>query len=171
MEKIVWANTKNRIVKENEQIYNNLKEIGLFDLFPDLGNIDESEESSLKRSLDIAHNRIFSPMQENDTIKPSHLWIGINPPPGKYTMEKLCQMTKGIVKKYKWMEDNAWCIESHTEGGYRPHIHMMVSYNTNKIRPARVIQMLASSYKVEKHSIESKTYLNGNLFGEHMDSY
>jgi hypothetical protein len=169
MEKIVWASTKRDIQKENDDMFSNLMEMGLFEKHPDLGNFEEEKEKSLKRSLEIAHKRIFKPMEENDTIKPSHLWIGINPPPGKYTMEKLCQMTKGIVKKYKWMEDNAWCVESHTEGGYRPHIHMMVSYNRNKIRPNAVIRMLANSYKVECNSIECKTYLNGNLFGEHMD--
>mgnify|MGYP000052498848 CR=1 FL=1 len=169
MEKIVWANTKNRIQKENEQMFNNLKEIGLFDKFPDLGNINHVEENCLKRDLDIAHKRIFRPLEESDTIMPSHLWVGINPPPGQYTMLKIHDLTKAVVKKYKWLEDSAWCVEAHTDGGYRPHIHLMVSYNRNKIRSNAVIRMLSNSYKVEKHSIECKTYLNGNLNGEHID--
>lgn len=169
MEKLVWVNTKNRIQRENEQMFNNLRDIGLFDKYPDLGTIEEAEEKSLKRSLEISNKRIFKPLEETDTIQPSHLWIGINPPPGQYTMVKLCQMTQGIVKKYKWLEHNAWCVEAHTAGGYRPHIHLMVSYDTNKVKPVRVIQMLSNSYKVEKPSIDCKTYLHGNLHGEHMD--
>jgi len=169
IENTVWMNSKNRIIRDNEQLFNNLREIGLFDKYPDLGDINEAEQSSLMASLNTSHKRIFKPLEETDTIMPSHLWIGINPPPGQYTMVKLCQMTIGIVKKYKWAEDNAWCVEAHTAGGYRPHIHLMVSYNRNKVRPNRVIQMLSTSYKVEKHSIQCKTYLNGNLHGEHMD--
>jgi len=169
MDNIVWGNAKKNIQKENDDMFLNLMEMGLFGKYPDLGNFDEEKEKSLKRSLEIAHKRIFKPLEETDTIKPSHLWIGINPPPGQYTMEKLCQTTKAVVKKYKWLEDNAWCVEAHTAGGYRPHIHLMVAYNKNKVRPVRVIQMLSTSYKIEKHSIECKTYLNGNLYGEHMD--
>ena len=70
----------------------------------------------------------------------SHLWIGINPPPGSVTMRQLFDLTVTACSKFKMLDEHAFCVEANTDGGYRPHIHMMCPVGT---RPARGVQQLS----------------------------
>jgi hypothetical protein len=158
---------KKRRVDAIDELYERLSVIGLFEKYPDLGNIEDSYENILKKELNTLDIK-FKPLKEEPKSRPHHLWVGINPPPATYTMRQLHDLTHRIVKKYKWLENSAWTVEQNTEGGIRPHIHMMVAYSQNTA-PIRVIKMLSNAFNIERHSIECKTHLNGYLFGEHLD--
>lgn len=97
-----------------------------------------------------------------DPQEKKYLWIGINPPPGKYSMLQLHEKTLAAINKLKWLKEHAYTVEGHTDGGYRPHVHMMIP---KVVKPHRVIESLSSYYKVETNSIECKA---GYCYNEHL---
>ena len=100
----------------------------------------------------------------------THLWVGINPPPDKYTMKQLYDKMIDITEnpKIKFFRDKyIWNVEQHTQNGIRPHIHLMLT--DASVRPSRVIETLAKSFGVAKNSIECKRHFNGIMYNEHID--
>lgn len=95
-----------------------------------------------------------------------HVWIGINPPPGTCTMLQLYEKVKKELEPYSWFADAKWCVEGHTAGGYRPHIHMMVL--DKKCKPVRLIEQISKKLKLEKQCIEAKSYTKGKGYQEHL---
>ncbi len=97
----------------------------------------------------------------------SHHWIGINPPPTKYTLLELASAMQDATAKYTLFEEGsyAYTLEQNTTGGIRPHIHLFLTTTT---RPARIIETLAKHFKVAKPSIDLKTYRKGILWEEHL---
>lgn len=79
----------------------------------------------------------------------NHAWIGINPPPGEYTLKELYE---------KLLKDNPYpgslaTVEQHTEGGIRPHIHQLVRVSSNT-RKNHIITKLSKVYDLNPQSIQ-----------------
>lgn len=100
----------------------------------------------------------------------NHLWVGINPPPDKYTMKQLYEKMDDVVHRPKitfFREGYLWNIEQNTKGGIRPHIHLMLL--DNKVKPSRVIETLAKVFDLEKNSVECKRLFSNHMYNEHID--
>lgn len=164
---MIKSKVRRQRLDDIDQMYQNLQDLGLFQKFPDLGTLESNYIKTLEKEEEII-NKLFRPLQDETCSRRNHLWIGINPPISQYTMRTLCNATKALVKKYKWLEDSLWCVEQNTDKHIRPHIHLMAEYKNN-MKPGRIIAMLANHYKVEKNSIDCKSFLNGYLYGEHID--
>ena len=80
-------------------------------------------------------------------------------------MLQLYEKVKNDLDTYKWFADAKWCVEAHTAGGYRPHIHMLIH---DKVKPNRVIEQISNKLKINKQSVEAKSYNRGRLYHEHM---
>ena len=80
-------------------------------------------------------------------------------------MRQLFDLTVTACSKFKMLDEHAFCVEANTDGGYRPHIHMMCPVGT---RPARVVQQLSKHFKVQPQSIECKAYYRGILYQAHL---
>lgn len=98
----------------------------------------------------------------------THHWIGINPPPNKYTLLELASAIQDATAKYNMFEEGSYSytLEQNTSGGIRPHIHLFLISTT---RPNRIIETLAKHFKVAKPSIDLKTYRKDILWNEHLD--
>lgn len=116
----------------------------------------EGLTSDLKK-LEITHQK---------TSGKTHHWIGINPPPDKYTLLELASIMQDATAKYNMFEEGsyAYTLEQNTSGGIRPHIHLFLITTT---RPNRIIETLAKHFKVAKPSIDLKTYRKDILWEEH----
>ncbi len=102
-------------------------------------------------------------------------WIGINPPIGKYTIEKLFKECKLPYEHY------IFCVEQHTANGIRPHIHALAEVNKDT-RPSREIPKLAKifdvslnviEYKISKHPVVNdarRAYILGNKSKEKQEN-
>lgn len=79
----------------------------------------------------------------------NYAWIGINPPPGEYTLKELYE---------KLLKDNPYTpsqavVEQHTEGGIRPHIHQLVRVSSNT-RKNHIITKLSKVYGLNPQSVQ-----------------
>ena len=110
------------------------------------------------KELEIAHSK---------SSGRTHHWIGINPPPDKYTLLELASAIQDATAKYTMFEvgSYAYTLEQNTTGGIRPHIHLFLVTET---RPNRIIETLAKHFKVAKPSIDLKTYRKSILWEEHL---
>lgn len=77
-----------------------------------------------------------------------YMWIGINP------------QHKSIIDLYKdlqklKLDKYIACVEAHTEGGYRPHIHMIY---TGHHKPFRIIEKLSKHFNCPSNFIEAKNF-------------
>ncbi|WP_445775548.1 hypothetical protein, partial [Shewanella sp.] len=164
---IVYNREKKRILDEMDKLRDNLKELQpeekFFDLFSQ--SIDDFIAEQSIKTLKNLKNKYYKKL-EVAPAEGTHLWIGINPPPRKYTLLELDQLMANAIMKYKFLDKHAYTIEAHTDNGYRPHIHLMTTSND---KPNRVITALSNHFKVDKPSIECKAYHKGLLFGEHYD--
>lgn len=162
---IVYNREKKRITDEHDKLFNNLKEIygsGFDELFDE--SLEDFITKHLTKSLTILKKKHYPKLEESPAAS-SHAWIGINPPHG-ITIVELYQLTEQLVNKYKWASCHAYCVEAHTDNGYRPHIHMMVR---TKEKPYRLISHISKHFSVAPNFIECKTFHKGVLFGEHYD--
>lgn len=92
-----------------------------------------------------------------------HMWIGINPQ-CKDMKECYDTMIK-MIEKHSYFDKSLWCVEAHTEKGYRPHIHLMIE---TKAKPHRIIETIAKNFKCSKNFVECKNYKNDILYNEHV---
>jgi len=92
-----------------------------------------------------------------------HMWIGINPQ-CRDMLECYDTMNK-MIEKHSYFDKSLWCVEAHTEKGYRPHIHLMME---TKAKPHRIIETIAKNFKINKNFIECKNNKNDNLYTEHI---
>lgn len=154
----ILTRAHNKILDEMESFRSNITELWTNEEFIEKfgENQDEFINKVTKNSLEIKQH-IIDPF-----IKKKYLWIGINPPPGAYTMLELYNKTVEATEKYKMLREHAWTIEANTDGGYRPHVHMMIP---KSVRPARVVEQLSKIYKVKANSIECK---DGYSYEEHL---
>ena len=108
--------------------------------------------------MELIHNR---------SIGRTHHWIGINPPPNKYTLKTLANAMQEASAKFKLFEPGSftYTLEQNTLNGVRPHIHLFLVSTT---RPSRIIDILARFFKVQKNSIDIKTYRKDILWDEHL---
>lgn len=157
MENKILARRQTEILNDNENFRNNI--LQLFTSEEMMKNFGVTHDEYIldvtKKSMEIATEYIVPK-------KKSYLWLGINPPPGAYTMLELYNKTQQAIQKYKMLQEHAWTIEAHTDNGYRPHIHMIIPGGT---KPNRVITLLAKHYNIENQSIECKT---GHSYEEHI---
>ncbi len=98
----------------------------------------------------------------------SHHWIGINPPPDTISLIDLYEKMEKTIKKYSMFNDvnYLYCVEQHTDGGIRPHVHMMLE--NMAVKPNRIIKTLATAMGVKETSINIETYRKNLLFKEHI---
>ncbi len=157
MENRILARRQTEVLNDMENFRNNLLQLYTTEeMIKQFGvTHDEYILDVSKKSLEIAKDNIVPK-------KKSYLWLGINPPPGAYTMLELHNKTSEAINKYKMLTEHAWTVEAHTENGYRPHVHMMIPTGT---RPARVVELLAKHYNTKNQSIECKA---GHSYEEHL---
>lgn len=93
-----------------------------------------------------------------DTDK-KYRWIGINPYPvlGEIKDEvlELFKKLKHKCQSTPWLSQVAFTVEAFTDGGYRPHIHLLI-LNTS-IRPSRIIETFSKLFSCPKNMIEVAT--------------
>ena len=83
-------------------------------------------------------------------VEDKHMWVCINP---KYSsLKDLYEdfVKSKVVRKYNYEA----VVESHTNGGYRPHIHMIIY---TEERPNRIIDKLSRVFKCDKNFVDCKT--------------
>jgi len=103
---------------------------------------------------------------------PSHYWVGINPLPKTDDLDSslllpLFSKMEQCVRRHKMFKKGyLYCIEAHTNEGFRPHIHLLLSDTTPK--QSRVIETLAKSFNCEKHFIQVKKFTDGVMYPEHI---
>lgn len=153
-------------------------------LYPSLRNVGDREERELFRKNyptvdDLLYVMLYKNYKQriqkiNDKFDSmqgkNHLWVGINPPPDKYTLKQLYEKMDDVIHRPKitfFREGSLWCIEQNTKGGIRPHIHLMLL--DNKVKPSRVIETLAKVFDLEKNSIECKRLFSNHMYNEHID--
>lgn len=97
----------------------------------------------------------------------SHVWIGINPPPGSITLGKLYDKMENCVKTYKFFSTGyMYCMEAHTQNGVRPHVHLMLTTNT---KPHRLLEQISHHFNIKKQSVDIKKYHHDIAFNEHVN--
>ena len=161
----IYNRERKHLLDQHDNLYHRLNEI-----FPEFEGLfgetlEEFTNTHMKISLTKLKNKHYPKVKEVPSAS-THLWIGVNPPKNKYNLLDLFNLTTQVIMKYKWAQIHAFAVESHTDGGYRPHVHMMV---TSKEKPGRVIAALARHYCLPKPSIQCKAHQRGYLFGEHYD--
>lgn len=92
-----------------------------------------------------------------------HMWVGINPQ--TKDMKECYDITIKMLEKHNYFEKVLWCVEAHTDQGYRPHVHMMIE---TKAKPHRIIETISKNFKCSKNFVECKNYKNGVLYNEHI---
>lgn len=99
----------------------------------------------------------------------AHHFIGINPLPDTIGMKELYEKMERIVKKYAMFSETnyLYCVEQHTDGGIRPHIHMMLENMSAK--PNRIIKTLATALNLKETSINIETFRKNLLWKEHIN--
>jgi len=123
----------------------------------------------MEKSLFRLNQRYYPPKPDAEK---SHLWIGVNPPPDTITLSQLHKRLMTALSKYKWIQPESYLavVEANTEGGYRPHIHLLItSYDKPLEKPNRVITALSTHFNISKNSIDCKPYHKGLLYQEHVD--
>lgn len=97
--------------------------------------------------------RCYYPQQKEDpNDKKKYMWVGINPETTKYPTiqslyDSLISLEDKTQIKYKAV------VEAHTEGGYRPHIHMILF---TEVRPCRIIDTFSKHFKCAKNFVDAK---------------
>ncbi len=153
-------------------------------LYPSLCNTGSAEERALFKQNyptleDLRYHLLYKTYKSRiQTLQnkfeeiggKTHLWVGINPPPEKYTLKQLYDKMIDISEnpKIKFFRDSyIWNVEQNTQNGIRPHIHLILTDAT--VRPSRVIETLAKSFDIAKNSIQCKRHFNGIMYNEHID--
>ena len=95
----------------------------------------------------------FNKIGNTDNTK--YKWIGINPYPTnteeRNTLYTLYKTLKHKIDTTQWLQNSAFCIEAHTAGGFRPHIHLIL---ITTVRPARIISTLAKLFQCKPNMIQ-----------------
>lgn len=162
----VYAKEKRRRLEEMDALRENLEKI-----FPNFATefgetLDDFIIEQTKKTLDNLKDKVYGKADSQSPNECTHLWIGVNPPPNTTSMKCLWEQALVAFEKYKCLATHASCVEAHTEGGHRPHLHILAM---SKEKPGRVITALANHFSLKKNSIECKAYHKGLLFGEHYD--
>ncbi len=87
------------------------------------------------------------------SVEDRHMWVGINPDIKKHpNLVSLYEVFKKsrVLRKYNYEA----VVESHTEGGYRPHVHMILY---TQERPNRIIQKLARAFECNENFVDCKS--------------
>lgn len=88
-------------------------------------------------------------LKNEPTGSENYAWIGINPPPGDYTLKELYEK---LLKDNPYSPSSA-VVEQHTEGGIRPHIHQLVRVSSNT-RKNHIITKLSKIYGLNPQSVQ-----------------
>lgn len=163
---IIYNKEKRRRLDEMDAFRENLAQI-----FPNFEkefgeSLDDFIMEQTKKTLGSLKEKVYGKAETQSPNEGTHLWIGVNPPPNTISLKCLWEQALAAFSKYKCLATHASCVEAHTKGGYRPHLHILA---ITKEKPGRVITALANHFSLEKHSIECKAYHKGVLFGEHYD--
>lgn len=148
---------KQQILNEMEDFRSNIHSLFHTDEFIEKFGVTQDEYI-----LQVTEKALAVKQELIDPQEKKYLWIGINPPPGKYSMLQLYEKTLAAINKIKWLKEHAFTVEGHTDGGYRAHVHMMIP---KVVKPCRAIESLSRHYQVEANSIECKT---GHCYNEHL---
>ena len=103
---------------------------------------------------------------------PSHYWVGINPlpktdEPDSSLLLPLFSKMEQCVRRHKMFNKGyLYCLEAHTNEGFRPHIHLVIT--DTKVKQSRVIETLAKSFNCDKHFIQVKKFTDGVMYPEHL---
>lgn len=89
--------------------------------------------------------------------KPYKAWIGINPPPNSISLGDIFNKGKELPYKHYMM-----CAEQHTDGGIRPHLHILALVSKTT-RPNKEIARLAKMFNIKESSVEVKITNNEGL--------
>jgi len=108
----------------------------------------------------------------------NHSWIGINPPPGTFTMQELWDKVLALPGKYTFipntLSDMAFTVEQNVYDASgnltkRPHIHLMIrGHHAHSRRPASIAKTLAPFFKVQPNFIKTTHFRKSRLFEEHL---
>lgn len=113
------------------------------ELMISLGKFDLAEKDH-ERSVKLYNS---GPMDKKGST--SFAWVGINPEVGAYAFEELYHYA---VEKVPFPEYQM-CVEQHTKGGIRPHIHLLVKVSKNT-RKNHIIKRLAKLFNVADESVQ-----------------
>lgn len=131
-------------------------------------------DDMIKNFRKIAENCMYKAM--NDLKKKyygedddNHTFIGINPPPDTVSMMDLWEKTKQLEGRYIWAkgEDMSYVVEQHTDGGVRPHVHLMIRGLLTQ-RPAYIAARLGDHYDISASSCEVNHFRKKRAYGEHV---
>lgn len=126
---------------------------------PDTDSPHSSLEEFIKWMYEDSERKIkerFNKIDNNQKFK----WIGINPSPvikeemSPLNLLELKAMYKKLQNKCmttKWLQKVAFVMEFYTDGGTRPHFHMIAVTDT---KPHRIIETFSKLFKCEKNMID-----------------
>lgn len=90
--------------------------------------------------------------------KPYKAWIGINPPPNTISLGELFDKGKELLPYKHYI----MCVEQHTDGGIRPHLHILATVSKTT-RAKYEIPRLAKIFNIKESSVELKITCNEGL--------
>lgn len=89
--------------------------------------------------------------------KQCYAWIGINPEPDTISMKELFDTA---VAKLPYSEYEM-CVEQHTKGGIRPHLHILAKISDN-VRKNHVITRMSKIFNIKENFVQVRvTYAEG----------
>lgn len=163
---IMYNREKKTLLDNMGRLADNLHSIGDARFERECGaDIDQFIREQTAKSLRVLKAEYY-PVLAKPNIESNHVWVGVNPPHKQYTLNELYLHTVKLCSRYKWLARHAFTVESHTDGGYRPHVHLMAVTNQKK---GRIIQQLQNFYDVKNNCIDVTTHYKGVMYGEHLD--
>lgn len=90
--------------------------------------------------------------------KENFVWIGINPEVGTYTMEALYShaISKMPFRAYELV------VEQHTDGGIRPHLHILAACSGNS-RKNHIITRMAKIFDIQENFVQVRITNSSSL--------
>lgn len=103
-------------------------------------------------------DRNFMQVKYTPIKKENFVWIGINPEVGTYTMEALYShaISKLPYRAYELV------VEQHTEGGIRPHLHILASGSANT-RKNHIITRMAKIFGIQENFVQVRITNSSSL--------
>lgn len=110
--------------------------------------LDRLEAEGQTEAYEAAKQRMLK-SDEAKHPNSSQAMVGVNPPVGTYNLLELFEFCK---ENYPY-KGYTMCVEQHTEGGIRPHLHLIhpVSSDTRK---NHIISRVSKAFSLEPQSID-----------------
>lgn len=106
----------------------------------------------------IEKDKNFMQVKYTPIKKDNFAWIGINPEVGTYTMEALYShaVSKLPYSAYELV------VEQHTDGGIRPHLHILVRISGNA-RKNHIITRMAKIFDIQENFVQVRITNSSSL--------